>query len=366
VKTTTLHANIRNYRYMSLDGRNDEMDGVRTIPMSRRKFLSLLGVAPLAPLLTRIPIKAIHRSSIGQSLHIVAVNTNGDLLYTIRFNSGEWQSFWSDIGASAQLGPTRFADAGCGGWFRDLHVLGITTDGEAWHTIRSLPDTWQRFRNLQAGPGQPGVFTRITCAIASSSDNAPTHILGVTSNGWLWHSIRFRDDWQQFNQVQPVAGFIGRVVDVACAGDLDVVALTDDGQLWHTVRYEDGSWEAFTQLPGGPGVTGFFTGVSFANYPLQVLGISSDGTLWHSIREDGNWQHFNQVQPVAGDIGVVVDVSCAAPDDNLLHVVALTDDGQLWHASRRDIDGTWNPFNNINTAVSGDSRFIAVSATASA
>jgi hypothetical protein len=177
------------------------------------------------------------------------------------------------------------------------------TDALLWHTIR-YPTTWQAFFGQIEGSvtGGPQSFTNVTCGTV---DGQSLQVVGVGSDGQLWHTIRnAAGTWQNFfGQIEgAVSGGPPRFTAVACAGTgagLQVVGVGSDGQLWHTIRNAAGTgWQNFFGLIEG-GVTGGpprFTDVSCGTVDgqsLQVVGVGSDGQLWHTIRNAaGTWQNF--------------------------------------------------------------------------
>jgi hypothetical protein len=59
--------------------------------------------------------------------------------------------------------------------------------------------------------------------------NGELHVCGITSDGNLWHTIRFAQNWQPFGDVKGAVGNPGNLIDMDCAsaaGELHVCAVT--------------------------------------------------------------------------------------------------------------------------------------------
>lgn len=149
--------------------------------------------------------------------------------------------------------------------------------------------------------------------------------LGVTSDGRAWHTIRTPDGWLPFGDVKQQTGDPGDLIDANCSlvnGELHVCAVTSDGGMWHTIRHVDGSWASFGDVKKQAGDPGPFTAVACSGDggQLQVAGVTAGGQLWHTIRRaDGSWQSFGDVKKQSGDPGPMVDVACST-DEGRLHV----------------------------------------------
>ena len=192
------------------------------------------------------------------NLHVCGITTgDGKLWHTIRFADGSWQPFFGDVDAQVPSVPGAFFGVGCtivdNG---DLHVVTITSGdptanpADLYHTIRFADGSWQPFGNVKAQESNnPGTFIGISCAAAGGD----LHVVGATSDGKLWHTIRFADgSWQPaFGDVKAQeSNDPGPFTDnIRCAvadnGDLHVVGATSDGKLWHTIRFANGSWQPF-------------------------------------------------------------------------------------------------------------------------
>ena len=192
------------------------------------------------------------------------------------------------------------------------------------------------------------------------------HISGTTSDGKLWHSIRFPSgSWSSFGDVEGQTGDRGFITNVALQGIGDVIhlcAVNNSGSLWHTLRHTDGSWSPFGDVEVPAGDRGKFINVSCAEVrgELHLSGVTNDGHLWHTIRHtDGSWSPFGDVEVPAGDRGKFINVSCAEVGGEL-HVCGVTDDGHLWHTIRHT-DGSWSPFGDVEGPAGDRGYFKAVS-----
>ncbi|MFL6423288.1 MAG: hypothetical protein ACJ71R_06825, partial [Nitrososphaeraceae archaeon] len=45
-----------------------------------------------------------------------------------------------------------------------MHVIGVTKDGRLWHTIRHVNDTWDHFVDVKGQAGNPDAFTSVDSA----------------------------------------------------------------------------------------------------------------------------------------------------------------------------------------------------------
>jgi hypothetical protein len=186
----------------------------------------------------------------------------------------------------------------------------------------------------------------------------------------LWHTFREPGSWQSFfgNVKAAVTGDPGIVRTLACAADagtsLHVVAVTADGVLWHTLRRPDGTWQTFfgnvkAAVAADPGKVVDVGAAADSSGTVHVLVVTTTGDLYHALRlSDGSWQQsFADVKADgAGDPGRLVGVDCARDPQGGLHVVATTAHGTLWHTRRR-VDGSWAPFASAESEQSRSLRF---------
>lgn len=156
----------------------------------------------------------------------------------------------------------RFVDVGCAGVLNpttgqdELHVVGVTDDGRLWHTIASgvgvtlgLFGSWTPFDDVENHIGDLGEFVKVDAA----ANGGQLHVVGVTRTGRAWHSIRIPAQWRAAEDVviavpSPLTN-LTPVDDIAIGfcnegippdGPRDVsqlnVVLVMGGKLQHTVR----------------------------------------------------------------------------------------------------------------------------------
>src|SRR6266567_8103 len=77
--------------------------------------------------------------------HVVIVTGDGKLWYIIRSANGSWQACFDDVKAQTSNDPGPFMGSSCTAADGDLHVVGTTSDGKLWYTIRSANGSWQPF-----------------------------------------------------------------------------------------------------------------------------------------------------------------------------------------------------------------------------
>ena len=79
--------------------------------------------------------------------------------YTATFSGGSWSGIFT---ATADVGS--FSKVSCAVTNEGLHVVGVTTNGRLWHQLRS--NTMPVFRDVErVGVGQDvGSFTAVACA----------------------------------------------------------------------------------------------------------------------------------------------------------------------------------------------------------
>ena len=290
--------------------------------------------------------------------------------HTIRLSDSSWQPSFGDVKSVESNNPGHFSAVGCAGVNGQLQVVGLIDDGGMWHTIRLSDSSWQpSFGDVKSvESNNPGHFSAVGCA----GVNGQLQVVGLIDNGGMWHTIRLNDSsWQSFfGDVKGVeSNNPGHFSAVACAAvdgsasggrELHVVGLTNDGGMWHTIRRADGSWQpSFGDVKSVESNNpGHFSAVGCAGVggQLHVVGLTDDGGMWHTIRlNDSAWQSsFGDVKGVESkDPGYFSSVGCAAVNGEL-HVVGLTDDGGMWHTIRH-ADGSWQPsFGDVKAVESND------------
>jgi hypothetical protein len=173
-------------------------------------------------------------------------------------------------------------------------------------------------------------------------------VAGVTSNGELFHTIRFGStgNWQNFGNVRQAAGNNqNRFVDVDICEIVDnlfLCAVTNEGNILYTIRYP-GRWDPFAQIQENNQAL-YFLAVSTAqvNGNVHVCGISGGGNLYHNTRAQyqGRWNGFalinNQID--------FKDIDCGNVERQL-HLGAVTLFGDLLHTIR--FPYSWQNFGDI-------------------
>lgn len=270
---------------------------------------------------------------------------------TIRYSNRTWLASFENVN-NLNPNPPTFEDVGCGSATgQDVQVVCVGTDGNLWHTINT--GAWQGAFIQVPGSQGPAEFLQVACAgTPAGADAGYLHVVGVGSDGQLWHTFRYppTPSWQTFFGLIESQSQQGPpdFIDVGCGSaegiDLQVVGVGSDGQLWHTIRFgAGGGWQGTFDAVGSTGGPKNFRRVACAgtvgvgNPPtplLHVVGVGSDGQLWHTSRDSsGNWQAaFDLIEShSAGGPPSFVDVGCGSADGVSLQIVGVGSDGQLWH-----------------------------------
>lgn len=246
---------------------------------------------------------------------------------------------------------------------QDLHVIGATTDGKLWHTIRfENPQaglSWQPFGDVKVQTGDVGAFVDVDCArelVEISDPQGILHVVGVTSDGRLWYTARdpASKGWKPFRDGELSAGgpgpFLRAAITAAPQDDrveVVVAGVTAAGRLWVTTRKSATEFHPLTQVPAAAGGNPAFHAVALAAVPGQqvnthLAAVSSDGHLWHTVGRPGQWPSLQDVEakPAAGEKpGDLTDVDCS---DNL-DLAAVSGNGHVWYA-KRNVNTSWEDF----------------------
>jgi hypothetical protein len=197
---------------------------------------------------------------IGTGLHVIGAAGWG-LWHTLRREDGTWSSF-DCIGDGTADGPRGLRESGIGSEDgKHLLAVGIAEHTTMWFitaTASRAGARWDgpyRAVHDQAIGGPPG-FTKVSCAGAGGV----IHVVAVGNDGQLWHNVFDRDTAGLFTSFDPIARQSTRgppsFVDVGCASDdgrsVHVVGLGSDGRLWHTIRNADGTWQPTFELVESP------------------------------------------------------------------------------------------------------------------
>jgi len=243
-----------------------------------------------------------------------------------------------------------------------LHLSGVTTNGRLWHSIRFPSGAWSQFGDVEAQTGDRGFIVDVDL----QNIGAGVHLCAINNSGGIFHTIRRANGtWFPLGDVEAQAGDRGsftRVGIAEVAGELHVTGVTSNGRLWHTIRRANGTWFPFGDIESQTGDRGSFTDVDCAgvNGELHVTGVTSNGRLWHAIRHaNGSWTPFGDIEAVAGDRGTIREVASAGVAGEL-HVCAVSSNGRLWHAIRRP-NGAWTPFGDVEAQAGDRGSFVRVS-----
>lgn len=337
---------------------------------ARSGLLLFSAIASLALGLLAVPARA------QDTLELAGVTSDGKLWDTVRYPNGAWAPFRPVLQAG-QAGFITDVDIVqvIGGFDTNgvLHLCAVNSDGRLKHTIFS-PNYWQPFRDVAEQAGERGRFVSVALAnVINEGRRAELHLLGVTSDGRLWHTIRHANGaWEPFGDVKGQAGDPGAFTRVAASllpdaqngNPLTVLGITSDGRLFQTERFENGTWRPFQRL-----LQGLSVGIVDAD-PTFTRAPSSSTFYFSTVTSDGGLQLYTQgfgavnvadgrlalaspgpVRRVA--IGTTVDVS------SLVHLAVVTADGGLWHALGRWPDG-WTPFGDVKGQAGNPGSFVSV------
>jgi hypothetical protein len=305
----------------------------------------------------------------GPSVHVVAASANGGIWHAIRFPSSR-----------TGLGDVKVASLSDPGFVRDVAAAGredlqvcTTTDMLLHHAIRFFRDgNWTQLSDVEpeAGGVRHG-FNRVASAVNRA--NGSLHVFGVGTDGNIWHTIR--DGLGNWTQFEPVSNR-GDIVDVACAMDaeaaLHVCGVSTDGQVHHALFVDNGPPSGFSPVfneTGVPTIAGTPQTVTkvacgVLRGALHVVVASSSGAILHALRKpDGNWTGFGDVKGEAGDPGAIGDVAAAVSNNGGggedLNVFAIVPSGELRRTTRFN-NGSWEPFQNASDEFQTQESLVAV------
>jgi hypothetical protein len=108
-----------------------------------------------------------------------APETKGQMWHTIRNPDGSWQPSYGLIEGQESNDPGPFGQVACGGVAGALHVVGLSSGGQMWHTIRNPGGTWQPSYGLIEGQesNDPGPFAQVACGGVVGAG----HVVGLTN-----------------------------------------------------------------------------------------------------------------------------------------------------------------------------------------
>jgi hypothetical protein len=177
-----------------------------------------------------------------------------ELYHTLRKADGSWQSAFGVVETQVAGGPPGFAGVDCSGVADALHLVGVGTDAQLYHTMRTSNGSWQAVFGAVKGQvkGGPPEFHAVACGgIGTGPNGQPYHTFRRVDGSWQSSLGAIRD------QVRGGPVSFGQVGCAAASSSLHVVALGNDGRLYHTIRRADGSWQSSfgsiaSQVSGGP------------------------------------------------------------------------------------------------------------------
>ncbi len=197
---------------------------------------------------------------VGTGLHVIGAAGRG-LWHTLRREDGSWSSF-DRVGDGAVDGPAGLREAGIGSEDgRHLLAVGIAEHTTMWFITATANPAGARWDGPYRAvhdhaTGGPSGFAKVSCAGAGGV----IHLVAVGNDGQLWHNVFDRNTAGLFTTFDAVAPQSTRgppsFVDVGCASDdgrsVHVVGLGSDGRLWHTRRNADGAWQPTFELVESP------------------------------------------------------------------------------------------------------------------
>ncbi len=213
-------------------------------------------------------------------LELVGLGSDGRLYHAACDSEGRWQDRFEAIDTERHRGPDAFAAAACAGVGDSLQLVTLDESGRLYHTLRDADSGWQDLRGLSQLYDAPARFVSIDCAAVWGGS---LHVVGLGSDAQLYHTIRFPDgSWQRYFGVLggQQHGIAPRfALSVACgrvAHSLGLVAICSDHRLFHSVRTPDGSWRGSFRMGGGrlPSEPPEFYDISCASIgnALHVIG----------------------------------------------------------------------------------------------
>ncbi|MEU8777156.1 S1 family peptidase [Streptomyces sp. NPDC048606] len=286
----------------------------------------------------------------------------GNTVYQgIRLPGGDWTKFVDVQSKASDIGGIRTsASAGING---DTHVLAISNDARLFHTIRKADGSWVGFGNVGEAAGVLGNLTQVS-AVSIGHD---LHVVAV-ADGKVFHSVRSQaGHWTKFTDVATVASPLGKVTAAATAsagGQLQITAISG-GKAYHTLRTTAGHWTGFGDVSQAAGAPSAITSVSMAGVgeDAHIVLATDNGTRqYHAIREGkGTWSAFGDLKDV---LGTVTATSVAAASvDGELQLVVTTADNKVLHTIRR-VDRTWNTTGAITLqGVTGNPGPVSIAGT---
>ncbi|MEU9256529.1 hypothetical protein AB0D66_32630 [Streptomyces sp. NPDC048270] len=304
----------------------------------------------------------IQRELIAKNL---AVRTTPHTYYlTGRTPDGNWSSPTAMGGAGNAFrftgGQQALAPTSDGG----VQVLGIGSDGNIWHNLRRGDGGWQGWNVLPAADNRKPGFQAVDVAM-TAMPGGDAQIIAVARDRLAYHNVRHADgSWQGWASMPGSDGGLVRAHRAAAAGMPDgstrVAVLHPDGAVRLSTRAADGSWRPWTGLPGlPPGNADPGLAVSAVGSEAQLVAIGGDGNLWHDIvHADGSRQGW-RAPPGNGTPAMPARAAAITGTANgESQILMIGDDGNAHHTVRR-ADGAWDPFRPLPVGPQALPRFAA-------
>jgi hypothetical protein len=211
-----------------------------------------------------------------------------------------------------------------------------------------------------------GLVARPPGAVAGDGE---LHVVAIATGNVLPHAIRFPDGgWTQWGNIKGQAGDPGEVQQIATAlvgGDLHVVVTASAGsggdpiKLYHAIRFAAGNWSSFVDVGTLTGIPNNIFKVAAASVAgrLNVVAYTisnGDFGLFHGVRfSDGSWSAFGDIEPEAGTVGELQDITAASSNDEL---VVMLVQGNMRVGTRlmytvQHASGVWVPWDNVGSHV---------------
>jgi hypothetical protein len=127
---------------------------------------------------------AVGCAGVGEVMHLVGVGTDAQLYHTFRDATGGWQNDFGPVRDQVTGGPAEFHQVSCAGTGAALQVVGLGADEQLYHTIRNADGGWQNY----FGPvkdqvtGGPAGFRQLSCG---GTGDALQVVGGTWQGGWL-------------------------------------------------------------------------------------------------------------------------------------------------------------------------------------
>jgi hypothetical protein len=162
------------------------------------------------------------------SVPMVAVTAQGRLFHTLG-SGANWQPFDELVGSTvAGRLPADVIDADIASEALGTHIVTVTGDGHVWIATQFSNGTFAQWRDLETFTANfsggswsgtttvtadVGSFSKVSCATTTEG----LHVVGVTTNGRLWHQLR-SNTMPIFRNVQQVGvgQTVGSFTAVAC------------------------------------------------------------------------------------------------------------------------------------------------------